>query len=617
MSLSGIILSRLRISGDIDISTPLCVLEEILDSHRIGFKRGIIHPEYRESLIIHIKKLPLLKFGNRLTGKDLRTLVTYINIDKTLKWTRESLFEAYVFLDQFSKTNNEELLNLVPSKFICGPQTPESVYNLNACVLYRICKSNHIRIYPHTPIETMANAVRLLKGGPDLTYKLLSSFVKKCKPLDIINIFIEDKNLNETIEELEEELEDISHESLNNYRRESPYISGDQSPNRLAKRILPISKSEAVGLGALIYKKDFSLSKFPISEFLKYAKNPYRYIPVDENLREIFVLNPNLIDLKKVFNPIFPQEYYDPDDLIEMASQEGYAYNEITTSNSYELLQLSYLLENFYEGLYPEIENTETPIAYDEISELDPGLVICYGIRREGLIAFNIEELIDHFSIIKTFAHPVNVHNTFSESSIRKLKKIAEKEFEGTSQSIIMRRRLFEIIEEVEFLSQETNRHVRDFYDCYNKSSEDVKTRIRFAIKNLLNVSMYMRGWKGGESDFPIREAPVDNQYEVDLFVTNSITDFETICEELGEIGENILSLPLLKYQGKFNPISSEDHGFTIRDRINIVKMGDDTGNIQSCIRLTSNILAATAYRYMVLIGLEAPFPIGELRYIS
>lgn len=614
MSLSGVVLSRLRIVEDVDMETPLCVLEEILDSHRMGFKKGVIHVEYRKSLISHIQKIPVTKLSNPLSSKDLRTLVTYINADKRFRWTRETLFEAYKFLDRFSRISDANtILDTIPGNVVAASQNPEELYNLNACVLYKICKIHGIVTHPYTTLDSMGLAVKLLKGGPDLIYSVLSNFANNSNSRDIINVLVTDRIRGFSAEELEE----VTYESLNAYRTDSPYVNGGDSPNRLAKRILPISKSEAVGLGALIYQKDFSVSKCPISEFKKYTENPSRYIPIDETLREMFILNPNLIDLRMVFNPIFPQDYYNAEELINMAIYEGCDPTEVTAINSYEMLQMSYLLENFYEGLYPEIVNEETPIAFDDVNELDPGLVVCYGVRRERLTAFNIEELVEHFTLIKTFAHPVDSQNTLPDNAIRKLKKIAMDNEGGTGQSISMKNRLMRAIEEVEFLSETSNSRALELYECYMRSDKRVKESIELAMKGLLSISMYMRGWKGGYHPFPIREAPVDDQLSVDIAVTTSISEFIEICDGLGEIGRNVMTLPLLKYQGRFNPIGSEDHGFTIEDRLNIVRMGDDTGNIQSCIRLTSNILAATAYRYITLLGMESPFPIDELRYIS
>jgi len=610
-----ILLSRLRIVGDVDSLTPLCVLEEILDSHRIGFKRGIIHPEHRRSLINHIQKIPVTKLGSHLSSTDLKTLVTYINVDRKCKWTPKTLFEAYKFLNQFSGEYTEkDILNLVPEKIVAGAQNPDQIHNLNACVLYKICKAKHIMTYPNTTLSSMGLAVKLLKGGSDMIYSVLSNFMIRSDPEDIINAFVTGQLPEDRISQ---SLEEVSYESLNTYISESPYLATSNPPTKLGERIIPITKSEAVGLGAMMYQIDFSISHCPISEFRKYTASPARYIPIDETLREMMIINPGLIDLRLTFNPIFPREYYNQEALLEMAIYEGCDPQETTSMNCYEMLQMSYLLENFYEGLYPEIENSETPIAYDEVNELDPGLIICYGVRRETLVAFNIEELVEHFCLVKTFAHPINVHSTLPPNAIAKLKMIAQDAERHTEQAVLMKGRLLRAIEEVEFLSNEANAQAREFFEYYSQAAETIQEEIKATVNGLLYTAMFMRGWPGGDHPFPIREAPVHDQIRVDIDVSNSIAEFEKKCRDMGDVGHMILHLPLMKYQGEFNLIGSEDNGYNIQDRLNIVKSGESTGNMQSCIRLTSNILAATAYRYLVLLSVPAPFPIEELRHIS
>ena len=91
-----------------------------------------------------------------------------------------------------------------------------------------------------------------------------------------------------------------------------------------------------------------------------------------------------------------------------------------------------------------------------------------------------------------------------------------------------------------------------------------------------------------------------------------------TKCQDLGEIGNQILDLPLLKISGgEFQPVASEESGKTIRGRLHIVKSGDDHATYDSCIRLSSNLLAITCWRYMEVLGMSTPFDIEMLREIS
>lgn len=605
--------SRLNIVKKVDLETPLCVLEEILDSHRVGYQKGVIHRKHRESLIAHILELTEIRLRKPFSQHGLRTLVTYINVEREQKWTQDLLITAFEFLQQFTREGG--LLDLLPKDIICGPQTPQNPQKLNACVLYRICKDHDIALTPSTTINRMKQAVYFLYQGPDMVFRYLATFSQNLDFTGIINSLV----MGEIDECQFESDEPITHESLYNYVQTSPIttncISTD-TENKFAKRILPVSKCEAVGMAAIIYKKDISVSKYPISEFRTLNCSPRRYIPLDKKLHEIFLLNPMLMDLSVSFNPLFPEQYYKTQDLVNMARNEGYSFDRIALSNPYELLQVSFLLDNFYYGLYPEIVNEETPIAWDEVENLEPGMIVCYGVRRERLTAFNIEELVEHFDRIKTFAHPTDSHNTLTPRSIEKLKLIAStRTGSETTQTIKMR--LLEVIEEVEFLSNEALGKARQFYQIYRSSSAAQQEDIRRAIRELLELAMYMRGWLGPGHDYPIREAPVDDQFAVNIRVTESLSNLEDTCVRLGEVGEEILKLPLLKYQGEFNPTRSATDGYTIGDRIDIVRQGDDTSNISSCIRLSSNLFAATAYRYLLLIKEPQPFPIEELRYIS
>ena len=138
-----------------------------------------------------------------------------------------------------------------------------------------------------------------------------------------------------------------------------------------------------------------------------------------------------------------------------------------------------------------------------------------------------------------------------------------------------------------------------------------------------------------------------DNPYEVEVRVTEAIALFETAVGWGGRrppqpppsgleqvsgalmntdleispeksLSELILGLPLLKYaDGKYIPIRSTKEGTSIRERLEIVKKGDEHPDYTSCIRLTSNILAVTAYRIMEVLGLPPKFDIRSLRSIS
>jgi hypothetical protein len=274
------------------------------------------------------------------------------------------------------------------------------------------------------------------------------------------------------------------------------------SVKTLIKRIIPSSSLEAVAMAAKVFKKDISEAENPITEFRILSHMANEYIPSDLKLRRIHIINSDLLDLKKTFNPLFPEAYYGRGALVNMTSREGYSDEYIRNSNPYELLQLSTLLENFYEGVYPEIVNEETPIAYDDVNSLEPGLIICYGVRRESLTAFHIEELVDHFRAEQNFIHPLEPRTVLNSRVVQKLKTIASTEINCSEDAQLLRRSFLRVIEEIEFLSNETMVQVRDFRDLYMEASSSKKEDIRIALRKFLHLAMYMRGWMGFDNPF-------------------------------------------------------------------------------------------------------------------
>lgn len=608
------IFSRMNIVLEVNDTTPLCVLEEILDSHRIGYVKGATP---QEDMVSYINDLDDIHLKKPLDSRGWRILAAYINTDKTVKWTKESLMSCYEVLERYSHNNTIRGRDL-SLDFVCGPQTPSSTESLNACVLYRLCCNFDLITNFHTTFEEMINAVSLYLQGPDRCLEILTNFIDNTPPTvimdpsaPIINALI----LRTGTIDLPNVSQEVSHNSLESYIRCPDYPMSIKS---IMKRVRPKTRFEAIAFAAKIYHKDISDALYPITEFRVLSNSPDRYIPIDCTLRRIHILNPDLINLKKTFNPLFPEQYYGRSTLVEMARKEGYSEEHVRGGNPYELLQMSYVLDNFYCGVYPEISNEETPIAFDEVESLEPGSIICYGVRRESLTAFNIEEIVDHFRTTQNFSHPTNPRATLTPRSIQKLKTIARDEGTASESVQSLKQELLRIIEEVELLVSGTSSQVRRFRDTYLELSPGKQESIRRIFTKLLHLAMYMRGWEGGSNPYPIGSAPVDDQHQVNIRVTVALNDFEDSCNALKSEGRTILNLPLLKYRGgEFRAIRTEAEGRTIQERLNIVKRGNQTGNIHSCIRMTSNVLAASAYRYLILTGQRAPFTISELRQIS
>lgn len=264
----------------------------------------MIHEDHRRNLIEYIDGLPEIHIKRPIQSRDLRILASYVNNLET-KWTQNTLMEAFETLQRFHQPER-----IVPAgitaNFTVGRQTTIHPTKLNACVLYRLCKDFGLRTTPYTDIGTMAEAVRLYLNGPDACYEVLGNFIQNTPPTvlmdpsaDIINALI----LKSSMFVCRRHDEELSHDILEQYIR-SPNPS--TSLKSLLKRIVPISSCEAIALAAKVYSKDISEAEYPITEF-RVLSISQSYIPLDTNLRTINILNPDLLDLKKTFNPLFPE----------------------------------------------------------------------------------------------------------------------------------------------------------------------------------------------------------------------------------------------------------------------------------------------------------------------
>jgi hypothetical protein len=332
-----------------------------------------------------------------------------------------------------------------------------------------------------------------------------------------------------------------------------------------------------------------------------------------------------MFDLSITFNPNFPKCYYSNKVLSSIASNEGYTEREILNGDPYELLQLAYLSETFYQGELPNIKSIETPISLDEIHEVPYGELLCYGNITDNLNIITISELIDLFTINQNFSSPFDPDSIFSSTSINKL-KIILRSHTGPNPSICLstntiqlRSTLLDLIKSIELSQLHIDPPTRSFITLYRSSSIDIKHSIVSALTDLLHLGMYMRGWSGS-GDYPITKAvvPVHLENQVTINVTQAISKYESSIQSLDKIGIQINNLPLVKYKdGQYHVSTSPDDGFTIYNRLQIIKEGDASDNISSCIRLSSNWICSSAHKYITCIGLPSPFDIFHLRHIA
>jgi len=612
-------LSRLLITGNIDLNTPLCIISEIADAHGINYDiNEFDNKQYIQELIdiINSDEIISIKFPVESIN-DWEYLARFIN--KSISWSQNLLIDAYKYLLLFY-TSISDLIKKIPINFISGIQTPENIYSINPCILYKICKDFNICITSKTTLSQMSQAVYYIKCDKSQLIDKCISFIYKFDRSPLINLLIDNNNNDDN------DNNDVDYNNLPNqlitYEELVKLENRISDVTELRLMIGPKTNEGAVILAAINYYIDISKSNSPINEYIELRHNGLNYEPIDKWFKYWFVKNRDLFDLRKTFNPLFPHKIYNQVLLLNLANNYGYNINDKNYINHYEFLQLAYISETFYQGLLPLTKKGITIIDLDELSEVPYGQLLSYGQIDISLYPITISELIDLFTSNQNFTSPFGSEKMFSRTSIKKLKGIlssphgSDYHIKIDTETFLIRKKLFDLITEIELTNDDASKILVSTYKNGNYST---KKYIENILGILLIFGMNMRGWMG-TGDYPISEAPVpyNKEIEVALLVTQSIAKYKKERDKNKNIGNMIDKLPLVKYKdGEYLISKNKDDGFTIGERIEIVIKGKDNPTVYSCIRMSSNFICSSVHKYSLILGLPAPFDIFKLCHIS
>ena len=282
--------------------------------------------------------------------------------------------------------------------------------------------------------------------------------------------------------------------------------------------------------------------------------------------------------------------------------------------------------------------------------------VLSYGvIATQNVLIYTIPELVEHFRTSRSFSNPHQIKELFPPIAIQKLKLICWNRIktlrglDDTSRVQAANQSLLDAIEFVELCNWTNSRQAQALNATYLSSTSEEQQTIETTLRRLLELSMYMRGW--GVAALALNKYPIttketafdpEDQGQVFLNVTCAIRAFE---DQIGSLRpalrDQLSSLPLVRLIStrhgcipdsngtrgawssaaksglSFQASSQIEQGLTILERVQIVKTGDSSTGSYSCIRLSSNWLAASAWYYLLAINQKAPFEIELLSQIS
>lgn len=606
---------RTNITGPVsEVDTPLEVIVQCMTSHGLEPNMdSLTDPsnfKYRKKCIDKINN------QTELVIKDVRKAARYININTTFS-SEDNVIEAIKHLYHWETVrfdnDRAELGKLLYQPH--GPITNSSLNSLDCTILYRLCRQRRIQTSFHMT-------------APDM-HRLL--FMEIQYPLKTIQDYLIDKIQAMTSSEIINNLLFILPEDNNAFSREemiNRYISRRDDPLADPLRLrLPTTDHEAVLMAAKNYKIDIYDSEYPLMEYsILYKKGVNdRSFPIDSNLQDKCQKDPYALRLDQRFNPLLPEIVYRQEDLVKMATEEGWDTEGIS---SYDFLRRVYNEPTFFSygkgpmsGVVPI--NSELLIECEPVSEQDPLNLVLYGSRRNiaDMYVLSWAELIMTFDNYREFRNPLSItnHKLFEPHTIRKLSILARKPC--IDQNIADRRkRLVMTIDKINLETQSKMKHLNNILEVINSDGE-MKIQMTNSFEYLYRMSLTMRSLnetdqfpesgEGGTIDYET------TQHNVGVSAIN-LQEYLDSCSPW--VRDTFLSLPLIIYyprENKFSTSESNFDGHTIGGRLKIVHSGENTSAISSCLRLSSNWFISTIYYYQTFFKFPVRLDITKLKHIG
>ena len=174
--------------------------------------------------------------------------------------------------------------------------------------------------------------------------------------------------------------------------------------------------------------------------------------------------------------------------------------------------------------------------------------------------------------------------------------------------------------------------HINGMALAVSESPADVRAHMHKIFKNILKLGMFIRGWKGGTDEpYPLKSSDTvipeysEEYYEMMVRITKSFAKIDRLVDAIPAEQHKTFMYRLPQFSHKvfsdygvlFIPSFIVDQGNTLIERIELMKRGEDTENIFSCIRMGSNFVLASVYFYLtVFFNDPPPFDISEMSEI-
>lgn len=311
------------------------------------------------------------------------------------------------------------------------------------------------------------------------------------------------------------------------------------------------------------------------------------------------------VDLNKSFEPRLSIDFYTKEQLqklYEIHTRRKHPAQSI--EYLYSQLQLLSKKNNFYPGLSVfEYQRNGEDIIYCTPLDIKSNC-LSYGNSKE-------QKVITWHGIFDCWEKQNRIYNVFTDSTATDLEK---------QQLISLAQEFFpeKYTQIISIYQQQlaSNKVIEDFIKDYQVLGNNRQLLVQRFFTQLYHLSLYMRGWNGKDGQEP-DQLVVSNVNEVFVATTDKLNLFNSWITNINithdwvngqPFASQLLNLPLILMRDQPTINQEPEEGKTIGVRLEIMRQGDKAKGISSCIRLTSNHLAACCYYYLVKLKIKPPF---------
>lgn len=633
-------LSRVGITGKVDSNTPLIVILEIAECHNLETDHLKTNEDVL-SLIERINEENVPRVFTTLSLRDYLNISFFVN--GNCEWPVEDLHKAFLYLKSFV---NPSEFNSIEPDFSFGPQTPENIYSLNVCVVYAACRYFQIEMNYSSEEDYMVNSLRTCLTKSEI---VINSIVTSLFNMDIKDILkiktmiynYQNPKKKKSLKASKESRKVKEVDQSENIKISEPFVDLVDSANILKdselKEISPQSS------------KKVKYVRPTYEELKKEATDISRYYPTKKSIKDLNIIshiqavvvaslyyNADIYDSKNPiksleaikkdgakrndFNVLYPPEMYSLQSLTDSLEREGFPKMDMLSGNEiimtkeeiYEQLQIISLSNNFVHGKAIPTINKETLVELEPVDKLREDNCISYGNKNDGYHVLMYTELYQTLKTSNNLINPVN-NETLIDANIKKIKYLSmmSRYSRESDESYDKRIKIGDLINKLEDDAL-TQGMITIKRKVKVDSTETNKEAVATLLKSLVELSMNMRGWDGKDK-YPIKDSYSLDQVIIYRRVSESILQIELYSSSFPEICDDVLNLPLVKYKSGSYILSDLDNGLTIKGRIAIIKNNKD---VHACIRLSSNWLASSAYKYSKMLDIDPGFDIAKMKHI-